>query len=86
MITSVNEFNKYLENVSKLEDLLVIGRTYKIYDKENNGKLLYSSAVYCEKTSDGYKFAITNRPSESFETITDITHMAFVPTTPYTKK
>lgn len=66
---------------------LVKGNVYKVFDKENNGALVYSAAKFDSTDSKGNKFALINRPTESFVWIKkeDMKKFIFTPSS-YKKK
>jgi len=48
-------------------DELVKGNVYKIYDRKQNGKLIYRAARFDGPDAQGNKFCLVNFPKEKFE-------------------
>ena len=49
-----------------VSDEIIKGNIYKVYDTEDNGKILYSAARFEGEDSKGNKFALINRPRETY--------------------
>ena len=69
------------KEMKEMETEVEKGKVYKVFDKEKNGAMVYSAAKYEGDDSKGSKFALINRPTESFVWITkdEMKHMLFTP-------
>lgn len=48
-------------------DELIKGNVYKIYDRKQNGKLIYRAAQFEGPDAQGNKFRLVSFPTEKFE-------------------
>lgn len=82
----LGDSNENLNEKFASEADLSIGTTYKIYDKTDNNKLVYSFAEYVGKTKEGFKFKLTNRPKEFFIFLKDLKDSMIMSAKPFIKK
>lgn len=69
------------KELKEMEAEVAKGNVYKVFDKDKNGAMVYSAARFDGEDKKGLKFALINRPTESYVWITkdDMKHFVFTP-------
>ncbi len=83
MITNLNEYRKFMENVT---DELVVNTLYKVYDRTKGGSIMYSQAKYLGKDDKGHKFELINKKEDNIVHLVDLNNYSCQETRDFTTK